>query len=225
MCGRFALTAPASTIAEIFQADVLPDVLPRYNIAPGTQILGVVQEGDRRVGREFRWGLVPFWAKDPKIGYRTINARSETAAKKPAFRAAFRKRRLLIPATGFYEWKREGPKRKIPHLVGMRDGRLFAMAGLWERWTDPASGEALLSCTILTTGPNELVAEIHDRMPAILPPDRWALWLDPAVTDPERVQELLVPYPAREMAARPVSSRVNHVKNQGPEVQAPWEGD
>lgn len=224
MCGRFALTAPASTITEIFQVDVLPDVLPRYNVAPTTQVLCVVQEDGERVAKTFRWGLVPFWAKDLKVGYRMINARSETAASKPAFRAAFKKRRLLILADSFYEWLRKDKKIKIPHMIGMKDHRPFAMAGLWERWTDP-EGEDIYTCSILTTGPNELMESIHDRMPVILPEHHWNLWLDPAVQDKERLQELLVPYPAEQMAARRVSKLVGNVKNKGPEVQGPWEGD
>lgn len=226
MCGRFALTAPASTITEIFQVDVLPDVLPRYNVAPTTQVLCVVEEQPgERTAQTFRWGLVPFWAKDIKIGYRMINARSETVASKPAFRAAFKKRRLLILADGFYEWKRLDKKNKIPHLIGLGDGKPFAMAGIWESWTDPDSGDEVRTCSILTTGPNSLMEEIHDRMPVILPQSQWSLWLDPQVQDKERLQELLVPYPADEMAARRVSNKVGNVRNKGPEVQEPWEGE
>lgn len=225
MCGRFALTAPASTITEIFQVDVLPDVLPRYNVAPTTQVLAVLEEDGARVARTFRWGLIPNWAKDAKIAYQTINARAESVATKPAFRSAFRRRRLLIVADGFYEWKRLSAKEKIPHLIGLGDGKPFGMAGLWERWTDPATGDEVQSCSIVTTGPNELMTAIHDRMPVILPPDRWALWLDPKVQEPERLQELLVPFPAELMAARRVSSLVGNVQNKGPEVQGPWEGD
>lgn len=225
MCGRFALTAPASTITEIFQVDVLPDVLPRYNVAPTNQVLCVVEDFGERVAKTFRWGLVPFWAKDIKIGYKMINARSETAATKPAFRAAFKKRRLLILADGFYEWKRLSKTDKIPHLIGMKDGAPFAMAGLYERWTNPDTLEEIETCSILTTGPNELMAPIHDRMPVILPPSQWGLWLDPQVNEVERLQELMVPYPADQMAARRVSSKVGNVANKGPEVQEPWEGE
>lgn len=222
MCGRFALTAPASAIAEIFQVDVLPDVLPRYNVAPTTQVACVVQDDGKRTLQEFRWGLIPFWAKDKKIAYKTINARAETVASKPAFRSAFKRRRLLVIADGFYEWQRSG-KKKIPHLVQLDDGRPFGMAGLWETWTDPETGEEVRTCSIVTTGGNDLMKPIHDRMPVILPEGTWDLWLDPKVDDPKVLQELLVPYPAEGMRERKVSSAVGNVKNKGPEVQGPYE--
>lgn len=226
MCGRFALTAPASTIAEIFQVDVLPDVLPRYNIAPTTMVPTVIQnaEGQRELV-EMRWGLVPMWAKDPKIGYSLINARAETVGSKPAFRSAFTRRRALIVADGFYEWQKVDKKTKIPHLIQLGDGRPFGMAGLWERWTNPISGEEFLTCSIVTTAGNALMGPIHDRMPVILPPEAWDVWLDPAVNDKERLSELLVPYPADGMKARRVSSRIGNVKNKDPDVQGPYEGD
>lgn len=225
MCGRFALTAPASTITEIFQVDVLPDVLPRYNIAPTTKVLCVLNEGGVKRAAQLRWGLIPFWAKDKKIGYRMINARSETIAKKPSFRAAFRKRRLLIVADGFYEWLRQDKTTKIPHLIGMSDGRPFAMAGIWERWNDPETDEEVRSCSIVTTGPNALMTSIHNRMPVILPAQHWTRWLDPSVQDPALLEELLVPYDSNAMSARRVSKAVGNVKNKGPEVQEPYEED
>jgi putative SOS response-associated peptidase YedK len=231
MCGRFALTAPASTIAEIFQIDVLPDVLPRYNIAPTTEVACVVQEEEHRVIQSFRWGLIPFWAKDKKIAYQTINARAETLSSKPAFRAAFKKRRLLVLTDGFYEWERKtadgAPKKakdpKIPHLFQMADGRPFAFAGLWERWTDPMTGEEVRSCSIITTSANELMDTIHDRMPVILPVEAWETWLDPRVDDTARLQELLVPFPSERMKERRVSRSVGDVKNKGADVQGPYE--
>lgn len=222
MCGRFALTASASTLTEIFQIDVLPDVLPRYNVAPTTQVLSVVKTDGARVARTFRWGLIPFWAKDKKIGARMINARSETVASKPSFRAAFKKRRTLILSDGFYEWRREG-KTKVPHLIGMKNGKPFAMAGLWESWTDKDSDEEVRSCTIITTGPNTLMAPIHDRMPVILAQAHWDTWLNPHISDEAQLRALLHPYPAEEMAARTVSKRVGNVRNHGPEVQGPYE--
>ena len=225
MCGRFALTAPASTIAEIFQVDVLPDVLPRYNIAPTTLVATVVQnaEGARELV-EMRWGLVPAWAKDPKIAASLINARSETVASKPAFRAAFKRRRALILADGFYEWQKVDKKTRIPHLIQVADGAPFAMAGLWERWTNPISGEEFRTCSIVTTSGNELMKPIHDRMPVILPPEAWPTWLDPTVDDAGKLTELLVPYPADRMRERAVSSAVGNVKNKGSDVQGPYEG-
>jgi len=224
MCGRFALTTPASTIIEIFQVDVLPDILPRYNVPPSTKVLCILNDSGVKRAARLRWGLIPFWAKDKKIGYKMINARSETIAKKPSFRTAFRKRRCLILADGFYEWKRDG-ESKIPHLIGMNDGAVFAMAGIWERWTDKETDAGIQSTSIITTGPNELMNNIHNRMPVILPSAHWGQWLDTSVNDPELLQELLVPYPADQMSARRVSSSVGNVKNQSPEVQGPWEGE
>jgi putative SOS response-associated peptidase YedK len=219
MCGRFALTAPASVIAEIFQIDVLPDMLPRYNIAPSQSIAAIVHTDGIRQLRMFKWGLIPGWAKDPKIAYKMINARSETAQSKPSFRSAFKRRRCLILADGFYEWTRVSKTEKIPHLIQTSDGQPFAMAGLWERWISP-EGEEVFSAAILTTGPNELMAPIHDRMPVILPADTWNTWLEPT-DQPEALQELMVPYPASGMKERVVSQRVNNARHQGPELQAP----
>lgn len=228
MCGRFALTAPASDIAEIFQVDILPEVLPRYNVAPTTQVACVVDTDEGRKVEMFRWGLIPSWAKDKKVGYRMINARAETVASKPSYRSAFKRRRLLILADGFYEWQRIGSGKsatKIPHLIQVSGGGIFAMAGLWERWTDPETNEEVRTCTIVTTEGNELMQPIHDRMPVILPEDRWDLWLDRSVDDKEVLQELLVPYPADQMQERAVSRAVGNVKNRGPEVQDPYEGE
>jgi len=222
MCGRFALTAPASDIAEIFQVDVLPDVLPRYNVAPTTQVQCVVDDAGTRSLQTFRWGLIPGWAKDRKIATRTLNARAETASSKPAFRAAFKRRRLLVLADGFYEWERIDKKNKIPHLIQVQGGTPFGMAGLWERWTDPETQQEVRSCTIVTTSGNALMKPIHDRMPVILPSHTWDLWLDPSVNDKEVLQELLVPY-AGPMQERAVSRTVGNVKNRGPEVQGPFE--
>jgi len=222
MCGRFALTAPASAIAEIFQVDVLPEVLPRYNVAPSQQIAALVRdaEGMRRM-TTFRWGLIPSWAKDPKIAYKMINARSETASSKPSFRAAFKRRRCLILADGFYEWTRRSKTDKVPHLIQLSDGRPFAMAGLWERWISP-EGEEVTTAAILTTGPNDLMEPIHHRMPVILPTEHEAVWLDPE-TPKEALQELLVSYPAEGMKERIVTQRVNNARHEGAGVQEPPE--
>ncbi len=224
MCGRFALTASASTLAEVFGLPVLPEVLPRYNVAPTTEIPCVLRDASgARVVEVFRWGLVPSWAKDRKGAASMINARAETVATKPAFRSAWKRRRLLVPADGFYEWERIDPKHKVPHLFGVRGGRPFGMGGLYERWTEPDTGEVLSTCAVVTTAPNALTAPIHDRMPLIVPEAAFDRWLDPA-TPAEVLAELLVPYPADEMQERRVSRRVGDVKNQGPEVQGPWEG-
>ncbi len=222
MCGRFALTAPASAIAEIFQVDVLPEVLPRYNVAPSQQIAALVrQEDGTRQMTTFRWGLIPSWAKDPKIAYKMINARSETAASKPAFRAALKRRRCLILADGFYEWTRRSKTDKVPHLIQLDDGRPFAMAGNWERWVSP-EGDDVRSAAILTTGPNELMEPIHNRMPVILPTENEADWLDPE-TSKEALQELLVPFDASSMKERIVTKRVNNARHEGADVQGPPE--
>ena len=218
MCGRFTLAAPAEQVAAQFQLPATPELSARYNIAPTQQVLGVRAADGGREATFFRWGLVPSWAKDLSVGSRMINARAETVAEKPSFRAALRQRRCLIPADGFYEWQaREGGKQ--PYHITMADGGLFAMAGLYERWKSP-EGSWLESCTILTTEANELMRSLHDRMPVILPPEHYDLWLDPGLHDAGPLEALLVPYPAEQMAAAPVSRGVNHVGNDGPELLA-----
>ncbi|NOX63767.1 MAG: SOS response-associated peptidase [Chloroflexi bacterium] len=220
MCGRFALVASAQELADLFDLDDAPDPAPRYNIAPTQPVLAVRVSPETRE-REFalfRWGLIPSWAKDPGMSARMINARAETAAEKPAFRAAFRRRRCLIPATGFYEWRKQ-PGGKQPYFVTMQDDRPFAMAGLWEYWLG-ADGSEVASCTILTTQPNELVESLHTRMPVILPKTAFDEWLDPA-TPPDILRHLLRPYPAEEMLAYPVSRLVNNPANDGPECIEP----
>jgi putative SOS response-associated peptidase YedK len=178
-----------------------------------------VEEDGTRTAQTFKWGLIPFWAKDRKIANQTLNARAETIASKPAFRSAFKRRRLLILADGFYEWERKDKKTRLPHLFQMKDGRPFAMAGVWEPWTDPESGDELRTCSIVTTSPNPLMEPIHDRMPVLLPETAWDTWLDPEVNDPAALQELLVPFPADKMKERRVSTKVNDVKNKGADVQ------
>jgi len=219
MCGRFTLASPGRTIAEAFELASAPELRARYNIAP-TQDVAAVRAGG--VGRELamlRWGLIPSWAKDAEIGARMINARGETVAEKPSFRAPLRSRRCLIVADGFYEWKRVGAGKQ-PYHVRMADGRPFAFAGLWDRWA-PAAGEVVESCTIVTTAPNELMAPIHDRMPVILPPAAQAVWLDPGCRESERLQELLQPFDASAMVAFPVSPRVNNPRNDDRDCIAP----
>jgi putative SOS response-associated peptidase YedK len=170
----------------------------------------------------FKWGLIPFWAKDSKIAYKTINARGETVASKPSFRASFKKKRCLIVADGFYEWKRLSKTNKIPHHIQLADGKPFAMAGLWARWTDPNTADDVLSCSIVTIGPNALMDDIHDRMPVILDKADWDAWLSPD-TPPEMLQELIRPFPAERMKARKVSTYVNNARNQGPDCQDDYE--
>jgi putative SOS response-associated peptidase YedK len=220
MCGRFSLGATIR-VGQLFDLPNWPETPPRYNIAPSQEVPAVIQ--NRETGtREFhaiRWGLVPSWAKDPAIGNRMINARSETAATKPTFRKPLRERRCLILADGFYEWKRER-SRKQPYYIKLRDGDPFAFAGLWDHWA-PADGQPLETCTILTTTPNEVVQRIHDRMPVILPPAAYDLWLDPTIHEVERIQGVLVPYAAKEMTVYPVSPRVNNPAYDTPECLAP----
>jgi putative SOS response-associated peptidase YedK len=188
-----------------------------WNIAPTQQIAAIRQHRSepKRTFGLIRWGLIPFWAKEPSISQKTINAMSETAAERPAFRDAMRWRRCLIPADGFYEWKRSGPKEKQPYNFGMADDSGFAFAGLWERWRGE-DNKVIETCTILTTKPNSLVADVHDRMPVILSAEDYDLWLDPGVTAPSRVTGCLQPFNARLMKKYPVSTRVNSPDNDDP---------
>ena len=209
MCGRFTLFESSEVLSREFGVPVPFPIAPRYNIAP-TQPVAAVRNRTEGGGREFallRWGLVPSGAKDPSIGARMINARAETAPGKPAFRDAFRRRRCLVPASGFYEWQKQG-RLKQPYFICREDGNTIAIAGLWDRW-DGAEGDPIESCTLLTTEANELIAPLHERMPVILPPESYGLWLNPSEQDPAVLHPLLAPYPADKMAARPVSRRVN----------------
>ena len=215
MCGRYTLRAKPSALAEAFDLPEVPELSARYNIAP-TQDVPVVRpspdQGRRALGL-LHWGLIPSWADDPATGNRMINARAETVAEKPAFRHAFKSKRCLVLADGFFEWRREG-KHKRPYFIRMRDDRPFAFAGLWERWDK--GGGPIESCTLLTGEPNEVVAPVHDRMPVILPKSAYNLWLDPEVNDVKQLRPLLVPYPADEMEAYPVSTLVNSPANDEP---------
>jgi putative SOS response-associated peptidase YedK len=213
MCGRFTLTSSRQVLKEFFPLLDLVEVKPRYNIAPSQQIVAVrhLPQCARPEAANLRWGLVPHWADDLKIGYSLINARSETAASKPAFRSAFRDRRCLILTDGFYEW-RKLEDRKQPYHIRRRDGKPFAFAGLWENWS---KGEApVQSCTILTTDANDLMRPLHDRMPVILDPGNFDPWLDPTVNKPAEVQPLLAPCPAEWLEAIPVSTHVNNPRHE-----------
>jgi putative SOS response-associated peptidase YedK len=219
MCGRFTLTVDLAELQEAFPWLALPDQLPRrYNIAP-TQDVAVVANNERGKVEFFRWGLIPSWAKDPRIGNRLINARAETLAEKPSFRAAYRRRRCLILADGFYEWRKEqradSRVSKTPMYIRLKSGKPFAFAGLWEIWRS-TDDETCLSCTIITTTPNSLVEEIHNRMPVIIGPEDYAQWLDPEERGPDRLNGLLKPYPASHMTAYPVSTLVNNPRNDSP---------
>jgi putative SOS response-associated peptidase YedK len=217
MCGRFTLTVPVESLIERFQVNQVPfDYQPRYNIAPGQHITAVIShEGKNRIG-QLKWGLIPSWAKDDKIGYKMINAKAETIQEKPAFRNAFKKRRCIIPADGFYEWKRNEDGSKQPMRIMLKDNSIFGMAGLYETWI-ASDGQKVHSCTIITTKPNGLMEQIHDRMPVILRIEDEGIWLDRGKADLELLQSLLEPYPEEEMFAYPVHPMVGNVKNDVPE--------
>lgn len=209
MCGRFVLMTPGRDLAERFGLEEEPLLEPRYNIAP-TQMVAIIRLNPETLQRRLglvRWGLIPFWANDSSIGNRLINARAESVAEKPAFRSAFKFRRCLVPADGYYEWKKRKGGQKQPYLARNADGSPFAFAGLWERWQAPEE-EVIESCTILTTDANDLTQPIHDRMPVILKLEDHDLWLDPDVRDPNLLKPLLRPYPSGEMIVQPVSPKV-----------------
>ena len=213
MCGRYRLSRRKQLIAEYFDTVDDIDWEPRYNIAP-TQNVGIIRQDRTQPVRKFslgRWGLIPYWAKDPSIGQNMINARSETILDKPAFREAFQNRRCLVPADGFYEWKRSG-RSKQPIHIGMNDDSLFAFAAIWDRWKD-AHGNAVETVSILTTTPNSLLAEVHDRMPVILKPEDYELWLDPGFNDLDTLTGMLKPFDPTLMKCYPVSTLVNSPAN------------
>ncbi|MFI5255604.1 MAG: SOS response-associated peptidase [Candidatus Limnocylindrales bacterium] len=227
MCGRFTQQRPAPELAALFKAEPLvEDTGPRFNVAPSQGVIAVVRPPqDDRLLTTFRWGLIPSWASDTKIGYRLINARAESIFTSPAFRTSIRHKRCLIPVDAFYEWQRREGAPKQPYAVHRRDGEPMALAGIWATWLDPVSEEWLRSCSIVTTRPNELMAQIHDRMPVILAPKDWDLWLDPAVDDVAELRGLLVPPPANGLEAYPVSTLVNGPRNEGAELLAPVPGE
>ncbi len=217
MCGRFDLNAPLSELLDWFGGLPPAELDPRYNVAPSQEVTAIRwTDLGKRTWCRLRWGLIPHWAKDEKIGYKMINARAETIAEKPAYRGPFAHSRCLIPATGFYEWKATNGTHKQPYRIMLRSQEPFAFAALWSTWHD------VQSCSIVTTRPNELVAEIHDRMPVILPPDLYDTWLDPQ-QGRDTLQQLLKPYPAAKMEAYPVSTLVNSPRNDTPECIVPVE--
>lgn len=216
MCGRYALVETDGMQARFNIDGPIPDLAPRYNVAPTQTLPVVVRNSPNRIAM-MRWGLIPSWAKDASGAARMINARAETVAERPAFRSALRSRRCLVPASGFYEWQRAGTRR-TPFYIHLTDTPLFAFAGLYESWRDP-NGETVMSYTIITTEPNEVVASFHDRMPVILHREDEDRWLDPAITDVDEVVSLLRPYPAETIAAYPVSTAVNSPAHDTPDVQ------
>lgn len=222
MCGRFTLRTNLNKALDQLGVEMagIAEISglawePRFNIAPTTQVLTISQKDSKRVPVLRKWGLIPSWAKDAKVGNSLINARADGVADKPSFRSAFKRSRCLVVADGFYEWKKLDAKTKQPYFIHMKDDRPFAFAGLSEWWkgTDPPTESA----TIITTDANPLMAPIHDRMPVILPPESYDLWLDPEFADKEKLLALLKPYPPKEMVATPVSTFVNSPRNQGPE--------
>lgn len=233
MCGRYTLSQSGETIAQTFDLPTIPRIEPRYNIAP-TQPISVVRSSDQTNDREFTfllWGLIPSWAKDIQIGSRLINARAETLAEKPSFRTAFQRRRCLVIADGFYEWQKpeaskqqdkiqNKSKSKQPYYFHLANHQPFAFAGLWEHWEN-GNGDVIESCTIVTTSANEVLQPIHDRMPVILHPQDYDLWLDKSVAKDDRLQALLRPYDASEMESYPVSATVNSPKNDSADCVQP----
>ncbi len=225
MCGRFSFHSPHELVRQLFGLDALEPgtahLPPRWNIAPGS-VVGAVRTtapGQRELAR-LQWGLVPSWARDREIGSRLVNARIETARDKPAFRSAFRKRRCLIIADAYYEWRTEG-RGKQPYLIEAVDARPFGMAGLWESWRDPAHGEVLESCVIVTRPSAAAVREVHDRMPGLVAPADYSAWLDPADDGGAALAELILAEPKVLVRIRPVSRRVNNPRNEGPDLAAP----
>ena len=237
MCGRYTSTSSVADLATVFEVDEVKaePLPPRYNVAPTLPVYAVAltkpKDDEDKVPRRalgtFRWGLVPSWAKDPSIGNRMINARAEGIADKPAYRRSVARRRCLIPADAFYEWQRRRardgrPAGKLPYAVRRRDGRPMALAGIWEVWRDKENPDAepVRSCAIVTTGANALMAPIHDRMPVVLEKKDWSAWLDPS-TDMATVEGLMVPAADGILEAYPVSTRVNDVAHEGPDLVEP----
>ncbi len=233
MCGRFVSSSPPDELARYFDVDEMSEQVleqpPNFNTAPTNDIFVVYEDGDTRRMDSFHWGLVPRWAKEMKIGNRMINARAETVSTKNAFKSALAKRRCIIPVDGFYEWKKvPGQKNKQPYFIQRPDGEPYAFAGLWEEWKgpergvkgDPDAGEevTIRSATIITGAANSKMAELHDRMPIILPPTEWATWLSPEEHDLETLGKLLVPAPPELVGFHPVSVEVNNVRNKGEQL-------
>lgn len=218
MCGRFTLTDELIQLQDQFQFEFNGEYTPRYNIAPGQMILAVGSNGQRRKGNMLKWGLIPYWAKNEKIGYKMINARAESIDEKPSFKHVFKKRRCLILADGFYEWKKT-EDGKQPYRFVLKNKKTFAFAGLWETWRK--GDKPVHSCTIITTTPNEVTKDVHDRMPVILPAETHDLWLDPSYEDIQQLKSLLLPFPGEEMEKYPVSTLVNSASNESAQCMAP----
>lgn len=220
MCGRFTIFAEFDDIIDRFDIEAAiqsKDYSPNYNVAPSHSVLSVINDGTKNRLGYLKWGLIPPWSKDEKIGYKMINARAETLTEKPSYRTAYKKRRCLIIADSFYEWKRHNDKTKTPMRIKLKTNELFGMAGLWESWESP-SGNKIFSCTVITTTPNEMVKDIHDRMPVILKPEDEKVWLDPTINDTGDLNDFLKPLPEELMDAFEVSTLVNSPKNNSPNL-------
>jgi putative SOS response-associated peptidase YedK len=220
MCGRFTLTATFEEIIDRFDIQAFieqENYEPSFNIAPSQAVLAVINDGKSNRMGFLKWGLVPPWAKDAAIGNKMINARAETLSEKPSFRTAFKKKRCLVIADSFYEWKRHEDKSKTPMRIKLKSDALFAMAGIWEAWKSP-EGKTLYTCSVITTGPNELMKDIHDRMPVILKPNDEKKWLDPSISNTSDLNKLLVPFDENLMETYEVSSLVNSPKNNSVEL-------
>ena len=220
MCGRFTLTATFEEIIDRFDIAAFleeENYAPSYNIAPSQAVLAVINDGKSNRMGFLKWGLVPPWAKDSAIGHKMINARAETLSEKPSFRTAFKKKRCLVIADSFYEWKRHEDKSKTPMRIKLKSADLFAMAGIWEAWKSP-EGKTLYTCSVITTGPNELMKDIHDRMPVILKPEDEKTWLNPSLADTNDLNKLLIPYDENLMETYEVSSLVNSPRNNTVEL-------
>jgi len=218
MCGRFVLHTPPPALADYFDIDAIPDMAASYNITPSQPVAAVRKPGQQREMAMLRWGLVPSWAQELKTNYSMINARAETVAEKPAYRTAFRQRRCLIPADGFYEWK-QTPDGKQPYYIRMQQDGVFALAGLWERWEK--QDEVVESCSIIVTQANDTIRPVHDRMPVIIRSSDFDRWLDPECRDAAAMKALLQPWPAGEMTAYPVGKYVNRPVNNDAQCIAP----
>ena len=222
MCGRYSIIRGDKIVKMVFNVTVPTNLrlAGRWNVAPSQMVPAILNCAVQPELAMVCWGLIPSWAKDEKVGYKMINARAETLTEKPAFRTSLAKRRCLIPADGFYEWQKHADGTKTPKYIRLKTRDLLAFAGLWETWRTP-SGEALRSCTIITTSPNELTRTIHDRMPAIIPREGYLDWLAPDAMSPAHAMDWLRPYPAEEMEALTVSTQVNSAKNEGPQLVEP----
>jgi putative SOS response-associated peptidase YedK len=218
MCGRYTLKHDIQAIAQEFHVAPSLQTVPRYNIAPTQEVISVLQNGEAHL-ELLRWGLIPSWAKEESIGSKMINARAETLAEKPSFKRLLHSKRCLVVSDGFYEWRQEGRGPKTPMYITLKDDELFAFAGLWDAWKD-ADGQVIRTCTIITTEPNELMASIHTRMPAILSRDAREIWLDTTIRDEHALLPLLAPYPTDQMSVRSVSRLVNDPRREGAELIA-----